>query len=305
MITYQKFDVNKYSHCLIVTDSNLQGLYGFCGDNVFTLPAGERAKAFHYAQKLCRWFLEKGLNKDGTVVAVGGGSVGDTVGFAASIYKRGVTLLHVPTTLIAQIDSSIGGKTALNLGSVKNAVGTFYNADTLIDTEFLRTLPQRQWQSGQGELLKYRMLSAHVDEVFLQGNVTEVIKACAEYKQAVCLADPFDRDQRKVLNFGHTVGHAMELTCRMSHGEAVCNGMYYEIILAQKLGLCTQSYAEKWQKEIEKLFAVRHLTREILQNTQHDKKNTDGCITCVLPSGNGFVLRNFTLQQLENLLLDQ
>lgn len=305
MITFQKFDISKYSDCLVVTDVNLAKIYGFCGDNVFVLPAGERAKTFFYAQKLCKWFLEKGLQKDATVVAVGGGSVGDAVGFSASVYKRGVQLLHVPTTLLAQIDSGIGGKTALNVGSVKNAVGTFYAADTLIDVTFLDTLPKKQWTNGMGELLKYRMLSQEIDAVYKAGNLTDTIKKCADFKQAVCSRDPLDNGERKTLNFGHTVGHAMELTYSIAHGEAVANGLYYETQLAYKLGLCNESYAEKWHAEITQRFTIRPLTREALELTRHDKKNCDGLIVCVLPTGIGFVLRSFTLQQITDLLINK
>lgn len=303
MVTYQKFDINKYIDDLVVTDANLAKIYGFAGENVYVLPAGERAKTFACTQKLCKWFLDKGLQKDGTVVAVGGGCVGDTVGFAASIFKRGVKLLHVPTTLIAQIDSSIGGKTALNIGSVKNAVGTFYKADTLLDTTFLNTLPKSQWKNGQGELLKYRMLSADIDAIYLKGNWNNTIEACAGYKQEICFCDPLDENTRKLLNFGHTVGHALELNCDLPHGEAVANGLYYEIALAQQQGLCSKSYAEKWQNEITQLFSIRPLTREILSAALHDKKNSDGLICCVLPMDGDFVLRNFTLQQFTDILL--
>jgi len=303
MVTFQKFDINQYSDSLVVTDKNLAKIYGYGGANVFVLPAGERAKTFANAQKLCKWFLDKGLAKDGAVVAVGGGCVGDTVGFAASVYKRGVKLLHVPTTLIAQIDSGIGGKTALNLGSVKNAVGTFYNADTLIDTAFLDTLPQAERTNGQGELLKYRMLSAEIDNAFHGGNLQDIIKACADYKQQICQIDPMDKSTRHLLNFGHTVGHALELSCKLSHGEAVANGLYYETALACKLGLCNRSYADKWQSEVARLFSVRSLTREILSVASHDKKNSSGMVCCVLPTGGDFVLRNFTLQQFTELLL--
>lgn len=303
MVTFQKFDINQYSDALIVTDANLAKLYGFGGENVFILPVGERAKTFAVVQKLCKWFLDKDLQKDGMIVSVGGGCVGDATGFAASIYKRGVKLLHVPTTLIAQIDSSIGGKTALNIGSVKNAVGTFYNADTLIDTAFLNTLPKARWKNGQGELLKYRMLSAEIDDVFYGGNFDEIVKACADYKQQICLRDPLDENVRRLLNFGHTVGHALELTYKLPHGEAVANGLYYETALSQRLGLCDVTYAKKWQSEVAKLFTVRPLTREILSVARHDKKNSDGLICCVLPAGGDFVLRNFTLRQFTDILL--
>ncbi|MCM1289794.1 MAG: 3-dehydroquinate synthase [Corallococcus sp.] len=304
MITYKKFHVEKYSDSLIVTDVNLSEMYGFKGENVFVLSAGEDAKTFDCARQLCEWFLQKSLQKDGTVVAVGGGSVGDVAGFAASVYKRGVKLLHVPTTLLAQIDSSIGGKTAINVGSVKNAVGTFYQADTLIDASFLDTLPNNEWNNGLGELLKYRMLSEDIDETYLKGDMGITVEICSDYKQQICSRDPFDGNLRKLLNFGHTIGHAMELNCGIPHGEAVANGLYYETALAQKLGLCGKKYANKWQNEITQLFAVRPLTRDILAATVHDKKNSDGLICCVLPTeDDNFVLRNFTLQQLEEALL--
>lgn len=303
MVTFQKFDVTQYPDAFIVTDTHLAKIYGFSGANVFVLPAGERAKTFANAQKLCKWFLDRKLQKDGTVVAVGGGCVGDTAGFAVSIYKRGVKLLHVPTTLVAQIDSSIGGKTALNLGFVKNAVGTFYDADTLIDTAFLDTLPKKELANGQGELLKYRMLSAEIDDVFHGGNLTDTVKACADYKLQICTRDPFDQNVRHLLNFGHTVGHALELSCKLPHGEAVANGLFYETALAYKLGLCGKSYADKWQGEVMRLFNVHPLTREILSVAQHDKKNVDGQVCCVLPTEGDFVLRNFTLQQFTELLL--
>lgn len=305
MITFKQFDIKNYRSNLVVTDQNLAKIYGFHGDNLFVLPAGERAKTFHWAQKLCRWFVDKGLQKDGLVVAVGGGSVGDTVGFAASIYKRSVKLLHVPTTLLAQIDSSIGGKTALNVGLVKNAVGTFYTADTLVDVAFLDTLPKKQWTSAQGEVLKYRMLSNKIDDVFLKGNWAEIIKSCANYKQEICNVDPFDKDQRKILNFGHTIGHAMELSKRMPHGEAVANGLYYELALAFQLGLCPKNYADKWRGEVTKLFHIRPLTKEILALTLHDKKNCNGLVGFVLPTADGFVFQNLTLQQLDNLLVNK
>ena len=148
MIWVENFDLTKYSNCLVVTDVNLAELYNVVGDNVFVLPAGEKAKDFAWAKKLCSWFLSKNLDKKGTVVAVGGGSVGDVAGFAASIYKRGVKVIQVPTTLLSMVDSAIGGKTAVNLDGVKNAVGTIIEVDTLIDTRFLQTLSAEQIEDG-------------------------------------------------------------------------------------------------------------------------------------------------------------
>lgn len=282
MVNFKKFNLNDYKDYLIVTDENLSGLYGIAGDNVYLLPQGEQAKSFCYVEKLCEWFLSKNLERQGRIVAVGGGSVSDVVGFAASVYKRGVNLTVVPTTLVAQIDAAIGGKTAINLGTVKNAVGSFYNADVNIDTDFLKTLSKRQLTDGQGELLKYRMLSAEIDNACGK-DMLDLIKACVSYKTELCNADMYDLGIRRKLNFGHTVGHAMELSLNLTHGEAVANGLYYETLLAYKLKLCTKNYLDKWQREILTRFTVYPLTDEILNLTSNDKKNTDGNISFVLP----------------------
>lgn len=300
MITYKKFNLNGYKDSLIVTDDKIAKLYGINGDNVYLLPQGEAAKSFDNVERLCKWFLGKRLTRSGSVVAVGGGSVGDAVGFAASIYKRGVRLTHVPTTLLAQIDSSIGGKTAIDLDGVKNAVGTFYKADTVIDVDFLKTLDDVQMLSGSGELLKYRMLSADVNAAY-NGEITEqVIKACVDYKQSLCTVDPFDSNVRRKLNFGHTIGHAMELTYGLSHGHAVANGIYYETLLAYKLNKCTSEYLNKWAAEIKSLFEIRELNAQILDITINDKKNDGNAVCFVLPSN--FEQYSLTINQLKSLL---
>lgn len=303
MICFEKFDFENYKNKFVVTDEKISELFGIRGDNVLIVPRGEKAKNFFYVQKICEWLLANGAQKADVAVAVGGGSIGDVVGFAASVFKRGIGLLHVPTTFLAQIDSSIGGKTAVDLGGVKNAVGTFYPADTLIDTDFLRTLPKKQWKNGQGELLKYRMLSSDVDSVAVSGDVCQTVKACVAFKTGVCERDPFDTGERHILNFGHTMGHALELSYRIPHGEAVANGIFYEVTLACRLGLTDKFYAKKWQDEAKKLFPIRALTPQILQLTLHDKKDVDGKVGFVLPSAAGFVSKQIQFDQLEQLLL--
>ena len=302
MITFDKFNIQNYSKCFVVTDGKLSQLYNIVGNNVFLLPQGEEAKRLQHAEEICRWLLHFGAEKDDVLVAIGGGSIGDVTGFAASVYKRGIKLLHVPTTLIAQIDSSIGGKTAVNLDGVKNAVGTFYRADTLIDVDFLKTLDAKQRQNGNGELLKYRMLDKNINEVYLHGNLTDTIKACVAYKQQICEADPFDTDKRKVLNFGHTVGHALELSMGLSHGEAVASGLYYETLIAVKLGLCSATYLENWRNEILRHFPLQQISKQHLQLTAQDKKNACGKVCLVLPCGDQFVLRYLPLSEIVELL---
>lgn len=285
MTEFKQFSLADYAHCLIVTDDNVAELYNIRGDNVFLLPQGEQAKRFAEAEKLCAWFLRKNLCRGGKVIAVGGGSVGDVVGFACSIYKRGgVKLTHVPTTLIAQIDSSIGGKTALNVEDVKNAVGSFYPADTAIDLNFLKTLDEVQLKSGLGELLKYRMLSHDIDDAYC-GEITErVVKACVDYKQQICQADPFDGGIRKTLNFGHTIGHAMELYYGLLHGYAVANGIYYETTLAFKSGKCDKDYFDKWTDLIKNQYEIYPLNSDVLNAALNDKKNDFDGICFTLPT---------------------
>ncbi len=303
MITFSQFDIRNYANALVVTDVKVASLYGIAGDNVYVLPRGERAKTFANASKLCSWFAERNACKSDLVVAVGGGCVGDVTGFAASVYKRGIRLLHVPTTLVAQIDSAIGGKTALNLDGIKNAVGTFYKADTLIDTRFLQTLSLRQLADGAGELLKYRMLNAEIDALCSAEvlDADKIVRLCARYKQQLCKRDMYDKGVRNRLNFGHTVGHAMELTYGLSHGVAVANGIYYETLLARKLGRVSGEYADKWCQTVRKQFAVSAFTDQAFQLVLQDKKNSGGLIGFVLPPD--FVTIRITAQQARDLLL--
>ena len=302
-ITFEKFVLSNYADCSIVTDGNIAKLYNISGDNVYLLPQGEQAKCFQHVQELCSWFLSRNLTTThDKVVAIGGGSIGDTVGFAASIYKRGLKVLHVPTTLIAQIDSSIGGKTAIDLDGVKNAVGTYHSGDTLIDVDFLATLPQEQLLSGQGEIIKYRMLSQEVEDTYCngKGSMLDVIKACVRYKQRVCDADPFCRDIRNTLNLGHTIGHALELSYGIAHGVAVANGIYYETVMASKLKLCSAEYANLWTDEIAEKFTIYPITDKVLTLTLNDKKNARGKVCFVLP--HVFAKYYLTLDEVRSLL---
>ena len=303
-VTFEKFDISKFTNCPIVTDSNVAKLYNISGDNVFLLPRGEQAKCFKCVEQLCSWLLSRNVKSNDTVVAIGGGSIGDTVGFATSIYKRGVNVLHVPTTYLAQIDSSLGGKTAINLDGVKNAVGTFHYGDTLIDVDFLKTLDEEQLLNGQGELLKYRMLSSDVDCVYKggKGQLTDVIHACVRYKLSICERAPFDKGIRSMLNFGHTIGHALELSHGIAHGVAVANGIYYETLLAARLNVCSHEYADKWMQEVKRQFTIYPLTAKTLRLTACDKKNDKNKVCFVLPTT--FAKVYCTIEQVEELLLN-
>lgn len=302
-ISFEKFELSNYADCAIVTDGKLAKLYNIKGDNVYVLPQGERAKSFKHVKALCSWFLSRRLAPTDTVVAVGGGSVGDTVGFATSIYKRGLNILHVPTTLLAQVDSSIGGKTAIDLDGVKNAVGSYHFGDTLIDVDFLKTLDMDQITNGQGEIMKYRMLCDEVNKADNngKGSTLEIIKACVSYKQHLCDIDPYCKGERNKLNFGHTVGHALELHYKISHGMAVIYGIFYETKLAARLGICSREYADKWTWEIEHNYPFYPLNRRVLTYMLNDKKNAHGKIGFVLPED--FSQTYLTPDEVEELLL--
>ena len=299
MITYGKFQLNNYKDALIVTDECLSRLYNIVGNNVFVLPCGEGAKSFAFVEQICRWFLYKGLQRDGHVVAVGGGSVGDVTGFAASIYMRGVRLTIVPTTLLAMVDSAIGGKTAIDLVGVKNVVGTFVCADTFVDISFLASLPSEQLNSGLGEVIKYRMLSRRIDEAT---DLAETIRLCDEYKQRLCEEDFYDRGVRHLLNMGHTVGHALELAYDIPHGIAVANGLYYETELSKRLNMCTREYADKWQAEIRRHFKIYPVSAELLSKIKYDKKNCGDKVCFVFPTEHGAEITNLDCRTAVELL---
>lgn len=278
-----KFVLDDYRDDSIVTDRHIAEIYGIRGKNVFYLPRGEQAKTFACAQRLCRWFLRRRLGAGNRVVAVGGGSIGDVTGFACGIYKRGaLRLLHVPTTVVAMVDSAIGGKTALDVDGVKNAVGNYFFADVLTDFSFFATLGDDQLLSGKGEILKYCVLCGDPDLV--KRPLNEQIAFCADYKREVCLRDPYCEGERNKLNFGHTVAHAMELALGLPHGVAVANGIFYETSLAFRLGLCDANYAEHWRNLAKSLFDVYPFTEEMAASLLQDKKNVNGQIGFVLPA---------------------
>lgn len=203
---------------------------------VFTIDKGEEAKTLSTVEQLCRQFASFGLTRADVVVSVGGGLVSDVAGFAAAVYHRGVAVIHVSTTLLGQIDAAIGGKTGVNLPEGKNLVGAFWQPHAVIcDTETLSTLPKREFRSGLGELAKYHFLGGgDLDALPLAQRVA----ACVEIKAQVVANDEREGGRRAILNYGHTLGHAIELLSGfdLRHGEAVAVGLVYAAELAFALG---------------------------------------------------------------------
>lgn len=249
---------------LVVTDSGVPAEYARrvatqCREaHVVTVPEGEGSKSFATLELLCRIMLQKGFTRTDCVVAVGGGVVGDLSGFAAASFMRGIDFYNIPTTVLSQVDSSIGGKVAINLDHVKNIVGAFYQPRAvLIDPEVLKTLPERQIANGLAEAVKMALTSdATLFELFESGKALDqidtVIERSLRIKKAVVEQDERETGLRRILNFGHTLGHGIEGAqglCGLYHGECVALGMLPMcapdvrarlIPVLQSLGLPTQ-----------------------------------------------------------------
>ncbi len=203
---------------------------------VFTIGDGERSKSLATIERLCTEFADWGLTRSDCVVGVGGGLVTDVAGFAAAVFHRGLPVVHVPTTLLGQIDAAIGGKTGVNLARGKNLVGAYWQPDAVLcDTETLATLPPREWRCGLGELAKYHWLGGgRLDELPLD----ERVAACVRIKAEVVAADERESGRRALLNYGHTLAHALEVAGghALRHGEAVAIGLVYAAELACVMG---------------------------------------------------------------------
>ncbi|HVO31860.1 MAG TPA: 3-dehydroquinate synthase [bacterium] len=245
----------------LVTDTNVAPLFAdsleasleAAGYSVarLVLPAGERHKSLAGAQKIWRFLFANGVDRKSPVVCLGGGVVGDLAGFAAATALRGVPVVQIPTTLVSQVDSSVGGKTAIDVAEGKNLVGAFHwPSSVIVDVALLSTLPRRELVSGIGEVVKYGAIADAALFALLERSgaallddpraLATVVRRCIEIKASVVARDPRETGYRGILNFGHTVGHAFEAASglRMRHGEAVAAGMAVEADLAVSLGRC-------------------------------------------------------------------
>ncbi len=236
---------------VVATNPPLKALYGDAlaaslpNATVVVMPDGEQYKTLDTVGKLYADFVDAGLDRGGTVVALGGGVVGDTVGFAAATYMRGVRLVQMPTSLLAMVDSSVGGKVGVDLPQGKNLVGAFKQPDVvLIDPDVLRTLPEREWRCGMAEVVKHGFLS---DPSLLEmasrsqdNDATDMLCRAIQVKVDVVQADPYERNIRAHLNLGHTFAHAIEQVTHYGwlHGEAVAVGLIAAGRLSHALGMC-------------------------------------------------------------------
>ncbi|MEX2121923.1 MAG: 3-dehydroquinate synthase [Pirellulales bacterium] len=275
--------------------------------DILAIEAGESSKSVEMADRLWQKFLDLGADRQTIVVAVGGGVVGDLAGFVAATYARGLPLVQVPTTLLAQVDSSIGGKVAVNLPGAKNLVGAFWQPlAVLVDTEVLSTLPDREYRSGLAEVVKYGVvldaelfayLEAHVEPLLGRRHdvLRHVVRRCCQLKADVVAADERDESGlRAVLNYGHTFGHAFESLTGYSallHGEAVAAGMLCASRLAERLGRVDQTFTGRQRDLLTALGlsvappGVDH--EQVLLIMTRDKKAEHGRLRFVLPSRMG------------------
>lgn len=292
----------------IVTDSNVYKLYtnfislAFGNAPVYVIRAGESSKTTNTLIKILSDMHDKRLTRSSTVIALGGGVVGDIAGLAAALYMRGVHLIQVPTTLLAQVDSSVGGKTAVDFEGVKNMVGTFYQPEeVVIDPLFLKTLPRRELRCGLGEIVKYGALNADIyhklmknkGKLFTNAFLEDIVFECVTHKANVVCADERDISGiRKTLNLGHTTGHAFELWYgKKSHGEFVLIGMYYELYIASVKGVCGGQYLQNLLALIKKVAGEIPAYDDVVSAApfaMFDKKNSSpAIISLVVPATEG------------------
>lgn len=302
---------------MIITDENVAPLYlarayrslKDAGFTVYTssVPAGEGSKDLKYYVNLLELLAQKGMSRSDTLVALGGGVVGDLTGFVAASYLRGISFVQVPTTLLAMVDSSVGGKTAVNLQAGKNLVGAFHQPSlVLCDTELLQTLPEEVFRAGCAEVIKTAILFdqelfAHLRENKLNFDQEYVITRCVQWKRDIVCADEFDRGQRQLLNLGHTVGHAIEQLSDYSipHGYAVAAGC---CILSRSLAKNPDPMVEVFSAfglPISSRFSGKALAGAALS----DKKRAGNSLTLVVPVEIGHCeLRSIPMTELQSII---
>lgn len=293
------------SNCFILIDENVFQLYrselekGFGTSekvHFVRIPSGEKSKSIREYERLVDFMLNNGVRRNSVVLAIGGGVTGDLSGYVAASVHRGLRLIHVPTTLLAMVDSSIGGKTGINHSSGKNLIGAFYQAESiLMDPDFLQTLPEREWNCGFGEILKYACISD--PEIFDQigtvsswkeiSSMDDLISSCARIKAEIVMRDELETGERAFLNYGHTFAHALEQVTnfsRFAHGEAVYVGLVAATWLSAELNASV---------DVQRLLKYRDLFNldtsglelkidELIEVMHRDKKMTSDSLKLIL-----------------------
>lgn len=272
--------------------------------HLIQVKSGEAQKTLATCETIWQQMTDLNLDRWSVLVNLGGGVIGDMGGFCAAVFKRGLYFVQVPTTLLAQVDASVGGKTGIDFHGLKNHLGVYKEPQAVfINPDFLKTLPQRELKSGYAEIIKHWLIAdaATFEEQRFVGLFTEnweqLIRQSVTIKSEVVSADPLEGGYRKVLNFGHTVGHAIESYllakpgCEVLHGEAVAVGMLCEAWLSKEKGLLTEEELSKIEVFIFSVYDKVNLTfddlKPIAQLALQDKKNTNATINCTLLQGIG------------------
>ena len=305
----------------VLTDETVKGLHSDTlmaalnaagiDATLHSVPVGEASKSFATLQSVLDAMFAQNLTRSDSIIAFGGGVVGDLAGFAASIYKRGCGLIQIPTTLLAQVDSSVGGKTAINVAQGKNLVGAFYQPQAvIIDTDVLQTLPSRQVKAGYSEVLKYGLIDDPDLFAWLETHgkalldldpdtLRQAISRSCEAKARVVAADEREGGRRALLNLGHTFAHALESVAgydgNLLHGEAVSAGLAMAFEFSHRSGLCSAEETARLSEHLRELDLVRpssvgHLltdTDALLRAMDQDKKNKADQLTLILARGIG------------------
>jgi 3-dehydroquinate synthase len=302
---------HKAAHYVIITDTHVNRLYGQklqnamseAGHHVSTIeiPAGESAKNMATVMDTARSLLDLGADRGTVLIALGGGVVGDLTGFVASVYMRSIPYIQVPTTLVGQVDSSIGGKTAVDLPQGKNLLGTFHQPSAVfVDLDFLETLPQKEYENGLAEIIKYGIIEDDKMFTLLEENMDaiqsrnpaylpKIIETCCRIKKSIVEIDEREQGLRRILNFGHTVGHALEAVSEyaLSHGEGVALGMIAAARLSAKMHYLADDDLSRIESVIGKAGLPTRIPHAFAPQTvigrlKTDKKKKDGVIHFVL-----------------------
>lgn len=302
---------NSSSSIAVLTDENtvefcLPLLFEQCSQpfNIITIPSGEQNKTIDTCNYIWEKMMELNMDRHSILINLGGGVIGDMGGFCAATYMRGIKFIHIPTTLLSQVDSSVGSKLGIDFGNYKNMVGLFCDPiEVIVDTKYLTTLPYRQLTSGFAEVLKHGLIAdrglwdtTSQIEIITDLDLIEIIKKSIQIKVDIVNQDPFEKGVRKTLNFGHTIGHAIEsyaltTTNPLLHGEAISIGMICESYISWKRDLISESEYKSIKEQIIRLFGKKSKSvpepNILIKLMSHDKKNRAGRILMSLLNGIG------------------
>ena len=289
----------------IVSDNNVWPLYGKAVENSlldagfsvrhFIIPAGEASKNANNYLQLLEHLAQFGMDRNDCIIALGGGVVGDLAGFAAATYMRGIGYVQIPTSLLAMVDSSVGGKTGIDLPSCKNMVGAFYQPKLVIcDIDLLKSLPERVFIDGCAEVIKYGVLFdpelfESLEQTGLGFHLESIVSKCIQWKATVVEKDEFDTGMRQMLNLGHTIGHAIEVESnyKISHGYAVAAGISIMSRAAVKLGLCKEADCQRIVNLLQRFHLpvnAEFSSDSLANNALSDKKRCSDTISLTLPA---------------------